>query len=468
MKDLTVYKNYFLAVTVTGNFIAVLESSTVNVALYEIAKSFSISLNEVQLVTSVYILVFTAFLPLFGKLSDMVDRNKLYAFGFLLFGLGAVFNTISTNFPMLLVSRSVEAVGGAVLISNSAALITLMFKGEKRGSALGVIGASVALGGISGPAVAGALIQYFGWHTVFIPSAIVGLIGTLTSLKYIPSFKVQQRKYKDTMLDIVGFLYFVVALFSIFSVLACYKNVAFVKNNTFLLCLISTIFWILFYKRETTCENPLINLSLFKNKTFSLGCFALLLWFITAYAHCLLFPFTLQEALGYKPLVTGLLMLPFSVMVMIIAPFSGKYAGKHLNSRITVVGATIYFIGFSLLLLLKPNLSILVLILSSLIMGIGNGMFQSPSNTSLMSTVPKDEVGTASGLLSLARNSGMIFGIAFALGIFDFVKNYLLNVNTEYNLSCIFAFKSTVLACLLTILITGISLYFAYVAQKQS
>lgn len=468
MKDLSTYKNYFLAVTVTGNFIAVLESSTVNVALYEIAKSFSISLNQVQLVTSVYILVFTAFLPLFGKLSDLVDRNKLYAFGFLLFGLGAFFNTISINFLMLLVSRCVEAIGGAVLISNSAALITLMFKGEKRGSALGVIGASVALGGISGPAVAGALIQYFGWHTVFIPSAVVGLIGTLTSLKYIPSFKVQQKKFKNTNLDILGFIYFVIALFSIFSVLACYKNVTLVKNHALLLSIISLIFWLLFYKRESNCKNPLINLSLFKNTTFSLGCFALLLWFITAYAHCLLFPFTLQEALGYKPLVTGLLMLPFSIMVMIVAPFSGKHAGKHLNSRITIVGAFVYFIGFSLLLFLKPDLSIWVLILSSLIMGIGNGMFQSPSNTVLMSAVPKDEVGTASGLLSLARNSGMIFGIAFALGIFDFVKNYLLTLKTDYNLSCIFAFKSTVFACLLTILIAGISLYVSYVSQKRS
>ena len=161
-------------------------------------------------------------------------------------------------------------------------------------------------------------------------------------------------------------------------------------------------------------------------------------------------------------------MLPFSIMVMIVAPFSGKYAGAHSSRNITIVGCLLYLLGFSILLVLNQNTHIIILIISALIMGIGNGLFQPPTNTALMSCVPKEEVGTASGVLSLARNAGMILGIAIALGLFEVVKISLIDNQISYNQACVFAFKTTVAGCLITILIACISVYFAYDKKKQS
>lgn len=140
---------------ITGNFLGMLDSSTVNLALYPIANGLGVTLVEVQWIVIAYMLVLTVFLPFFGKLGDIFPKNKIYSAGFLIFACGALLNATAQNLYMLITFRCIEALGASVMIANGPAAIAAIFKGEERGKALGINACLVAIGGMSGPAVGG-------------------------------------------------------------------------------------------------------------------------------------------------------------------------------------------------------------------------------------------------------------------------------------------------------------------------
>ena len=153
---------------ILGNFLGMLDSTTVNLALYPIATDLNISVSEVQWVIIAYMLFLTVFLPFFGKLGDIFPKNKVYASGFLIFAIGAFLNFTAPNFIVLIIYRCFEALGASIMIANGPAVIATLFKGKERGKALGINGSLVAVGGMSGPAIGGALIHSFGWRTIFL------------------------------------------------------------------------------------------------------------------------------------------------------------------------------------------------------------------------------------------------------------------------------------------------------------
>ena len=144
---------------ITGNFLGMLDSTSVNLALYPIAQDLNISLSQVQWVIIAYMLVLTVFLPFFGKIGDLFPRNKVYSAGYFIFAIGAFLNTTADSFYSLLAYRCIEAIGASIMASNSMAAIASIFKGKERGQALGMNACLVAIGGMSGPAIGGFLIN---------------------------------------------------------------------------------------------------------------------------------------------------------------------------------------------------------------------------------------------------------------------------------------------------------------------
>lgn len=134
-------------ITAIGNFIAMLDATTVNLALYPMAVDLHVTMGEIQWVMIAYMLVLTVFLPFFGKLGDIFPKNKLYSIGFSIFALGAFLNTRADSFGFLIAFRCLEALGASIMLSNAQAIIATIFKNERRGKALGLNGCIVALGG---------------------------------------------------------------------------------------------------------------------------------------------------------------------------------------------------------------------------------------------------------------------------------------------------------------------------------
>mgnify|MGYP001086120994 CR=1 FL=1 len=413
---------------ILGNFLGMLDSSTVNLALYPIAQGLNISLTEVQWIIIAYMLVLTVFLPFFGKLGDIFPKNKVYSCGFLIFAIGAFLNSTAQNFYLLIFYRCIEAMGASIMIANGPAVIATLFKGEDRGKALGINACLVAVGGMSGPAVGGALINYFGWRTIFLPSVPLAIAGAIFSYKLLPYY-IKKKPFK---FDYRGFFYFTIALFALLLAISEGHTWGWKSIKIITLGVMTLIFGGLFYFRDSKINYPLINFKMFKIKTFTFGNIAVMTSYMTMFTNGILLPLFLQEIVKYNALITGLLILPYSVASSIVAPFAGSYAGKHGSRTLTILGPSIYILALIIFTTFNAHTQMWEVILASVIMGIGNGCFQSPSNTAIITSVKKEELGIASGILSLARNLGNILGVAVTITLFESFRNLLTENGIPY------------------------------------
>lgn len=448
-------------ITAVGNFIAMLDATTVNLALYPMAVDLHVTMSQIQWVMIAYMLVLTVFLPFFGKLGDIFPKNKLYSVGFSLFALGAFLNTTADNFGLLIAYRCLEALGASIMLSNAQAIIATIFKKERRGKALGLNGCIVAIGGMSGPALGGIIINSFGWHSVFLPCIPVALAGAYYAYKMLPhSIKTDRKNFK---FDYKGFFYFTISLFAL--LLAISEGHSWGWNSLKIISLgvITLIFGVLFYIRDHHINYPLINFSMFKIKPFTFGNLAVMTSYMAMYTNSILLPFFLQEILKYNALKTGLLILPYSVTLSVMAPIAGRLSGKYGSRYLTIAGPIVYCIALLMFTLYDKNAAMWQIVLASGIMGIGNGLFQSPSNNAIMTCVKTEELGLASGILALSRNMGNILGVAVTITLFETFRNIFLETGKVYDLAFLSSYRTTMCfgiffgLCCLT---------FAYIAYK--
>lgn len=424
-----------------GNFIAMLDSTTVNLALYPMSVDLHVTMSQIQWVMIAYMLVLTVFLPFFGKLGDIFPKNKLYATGFLIFAVGAFLNTTAPTFGLLVTYRCIEALGASIMLSNAQAIIASIFKKERRGKALGLNGCIVAIGGMSGPALGGILINAFGWHSVFYPCIPVALAGAYYSWRMLPhSICIKRENFK---FDYKGFLYFTISLFALLLAISEGHVWGWSSVRIIALGVITLIFGSLFYFRDHKINYPLINFSLFAIRPFTFGNLAVMTSYMAMYTNSILLPFFLQEILKYNPLVTGLLILPYSVTLSVIAPISGRLSGKYGSRYLTLAGPVVFITALILFTIYDKNVQMWQIVAASGIMGIGNGLFQSPSNNAIMTSVQKEEFGIASGILALSRNMGNILGVAVTITLFETFKNLFLQDGKVYETAFLTSYRVT-------------------------
>ena len=451
-------------VTVIGNFLGMFDSTTVNLALYSMSQDLNVTMSQIQWVIIAYMLTLTVLLPFFGKLGDILPKNKLYATGFGLFALGAFLNFTAQSFGWLILFRCIEALGASIMISNASAIIASIFKGARRGKALGLNGGIVALGALTGPAISGVMLNYFGWHAIFLPAIPVALFGAFYAYKLLPSHAPKRDNFK---FDYKGFIYFTVSIFSLLLAISQGKVWGWSSLKIFILGVIALIFGILFYVRDHKIDYPMINFKLFKIREFTFGSAAVMLSYMTMFTDSVLLPFYMQEILDYNPMKTGMVILSYASILSITAPFAGRYAGKHGSKTITRCGIIVYIIALLIFTTFDEKTSVLAIICTYGFLGLGNGLFQSPSNNAILSKIHKFELGIASGILSLARNMGQILGVAITITAFTSFKSSGLAQSLTYNTAFLNAFHYTLLIGVLFGTLCFISAFIAYKNEER-
>ena len=457
------YKWEVCILIIIGNFLGMLDSTSVNLALYPIAEGLKISLSEVQWIIIAYMLVLTVLLPFFGTLGDRFSKNKIYASGFFIFAFGALMCSFSQSFYILILFRCIEAIGASIMLANGPAAIASLFKGSDRGKALGINASLVAVGGMCGPAVGGFLINTFGWHAIFLPSVPIALIGAYLSYRMIPAY----HQVRAVKFDYKGFIYFTVALLALLLGISQGHAWGWKSLRIFSLGIITFIFGGFFYMRDKKINYPMINFKMFKIKTFTFGNIAVMHSYMCMFTNGVLLPLFLQEILRYNAFLAGLLILPYSVASSIVAPFAGAYSGKHGSKILTIVGPSIYILALIIFTTFNQSTPMWEIILASVIMGVGNGCFQSPSNNAIITSVDSEHLGIASGILSLSRNLGNILGVAITITLFDSFRAHYLGGGMSYQLSFLNSYHLTMCVGIVFGFVCLVSSYIAYHTDRH-
>ena len=417
------------SVTANGTFMSTLSAGIVNIALPTMSEQFNVSLASIQLVVSLYLLVLTCLLPVFGKLSDLYSRKWMYLGGFIVFGAGALFAAVANSFLTILLARAVQGIGSSAMMATSQALIAQVFHGSSRGKAFGAIGAVVACGSLAGPGIGGALIQAWGWRSIFWLTIPICILGVWRGIYLIPRFKGNKR----LKMDYLGAFYYTLTSFTFLYAL----NTAAEKGwgSLFILGSFATsfIFFLLFFKRERTAKYPFIGLSIFNIKAISYGCLVAILGYTALFTNSVLLPFYLADIMHLDPIHIGMLILPFPITLAITSAVSGALCAKWPARIITTAGFVLLLISTLMFAFIGQAPSLSYIVLAQLIMGAGSGTFQVPNNNTGISAAPKGKLGVVASVNALSRNIGMISGIALSVAICVLVQHYLEGHGLAHN-----------------------------------
>lgn len=417
----------FIISTVT--FMAVLDSNIVNVALPVMAKSLNVTASDIQLVITSYLIIISASILFFGRLGDIIGKGKVFKFGIALFTLGSLFCGLSSSFLILILARVIQAIGASGVMANSLGIISEVFPANERGRALGITGTFVALGALVGPPLGGFIVESFSWEYIFLINLPIGIVTFLYSLKILPN----GHKSANGKLDGLGTVLFVFVIVPLFAALGKGQELGFTQPIILLGFFISIISFFAFIFVEKKREAPLLELGIFKNKLFSLSIFCGFISFAAISCSLIIQPFYLQDVMQFSPGQTGLVLMVFPLILAVVAPLSGHLSDKIGGEILTFVGLVLTSVGLLFMSTLNEYSSIVSMVLFIGIMSIGNGLFQSPNNSLVMSTVPRNKLGIAGSINALVRNLGMVCGIALSTSLLYNRMSYIIGYQvTDY------------------------------------
>ncbi|MDR0762226.1 MAG: MFS transporter [Campylobacteraceae bacterium] len=442
-------------------FMATLDGSIVNIALPTIAHSLDIPMNKSIWIVAVYMMSICTFLVLFGKIGDIVGKIKIFRIGTLVFLGGTFLAGFANSLETLIAARIIQALGASMTMSTNLGIITEIFTPQERGKALGFIGSVVSLGTITGPSLGGIIVHYLPWSYIFWLNIPFGLLMLFLGVKYLPK-DISKTKSK---VDFAGFFIYAAAIILFFGSMFMGQEIGFGTLFIQIPLALSLLFVIFFIKYEYGKSSPLIEFAIFKNKTVTVGLICAFIVFGANFFFAILMPFYLQTARGHSPSAAGFIMMAFPIVMVIAAPIAGSLVYKLGAGRLTMLGlGIITFVNF-LLIFLKIDTNIVYFITLVALMGLGNALFQSPNNTTIMSSAEKRYLGVIGSLNALARNVGNIVGVTFATTILftamsfkagehisTYVKGeeelFIFGMHVTFIVSLVFMMMALVISCI--------------------
>jgi EmrB/QacA subfamily drug resistance transporter len=412
------YKWVALSVTTVGSLMASLDASIVVIGLPTVLQDLNASLIHGIWIITGYRLIMTILLVMFGRLADLHGRVKLYNLGFAVFTVGSLLCGLSRNGEQLVIFRFVQGSGAALLIANSAAIITDAFPKGQLGMGLGTNMMAANLGAIAGYTLSGVMITYFGWRSMFFLNVPIGIFGTIWGYKRLKEVGVRSVGQK---FDYSGSILYCIGLSTILLGLTI-GNPTSSRNIAILAGGVAVFVMVIFV--ELRQKYPTLDLTLFKIRLFAAGN-------LTSFLNSLAFscgPFLrslyLQLILGYSALKAGVLLIPMEIVVLILGPISGRLADRYGSRILSSVGLALNAAALIWFSTLNEKSSYGAVLISLILFGLGRSLFASPNSSSVMSSVPAEKRGVANGIRMTLNQTGIVLSVPFSLLLMTLVMPY--------------------------------------------
>jgi EmrB/QacA subfamily drug resistance transporter len=402
-------KWWTLAAVSVGLFMIMLDNTVVNVALPSMRRSLHMSLSELEWVVAGYALTFAAFMLIGGKLADFVGRRLIFMIGLAIFTGASLACGLAPNGGFLIGARIVQGLGGALMNPATLSIIAATFAPRERGRAIGIWAGVSAMALAIGPLVGGLLTEHVNWNWIFFINVPVGLLGLLASPLFIDE---SRDSSLDQRLDVPGLAVSALGLFSL--------TYAFIEANSygwssprivgaFAVAAVSAISFILLERHQRA---PMLDLSLFRNRTFGGAITSMLFVGLAMFGTFFYVSLYMQNVLGYTPVEAGASFLPMTILIILIAPRAGALTDRIGSRWLVGAGMTLLSLMLFYFTMLGVSESFWALLPGLLLGGFGMGFTMTPITAAAMSAVAVDKAGVGSAVLNSARQVGGSLGIA--------------------------------------------------------
>ena len=437
----TIAKSLTLVAMSLGFGVVQLDVTIVNTALNSIGTSLGGGVSELQWIVSTYTIAFAALILTAGALGDRIGAKKVFMAGFAIFTAASLGCALAPTAVALIVARAVQGVGAAFLVPNSLALLNHAYPDEKeRGRAVGIWAAGASFALTAGPFAGGGLIVLVGWRSIFLVNLPIGLAGLWLTWRY--ANETPRSPHRE--LDLAGQAAAIGALVCLAG--AMIEGGALGWNNPWVLAgfVGFTILAALFIFQERRARQPMLPLSLFNNRLFSLTALVGLLVNVAFYGLIFVLSLYFQQVNSLSPFATGLAFLPMMGAVLPANLFAARATERFGSPIIIAVGATLAALGCIALLGLDRDTSYWAICAQLVAMGAGLGLLVPPLTSTLLGSVEKKRSGIAAGVLNSTRQTGSVLGVALFGSLVAQAKTFIPGARESLIISAILLLGSAI------------------------
>jgi|TARA_B100000959_G_scaffold284144_2_gene354964 EmrB/QacA subfamily drug resistance transporter len=399
-------------------FTMVASMGMVFIALVQIAETFGVTLRSASWIVIVQGLTISAFMMPMGRMADIIGRRKVHLMGLTLFAGGSVFTAFAPSFGLLILARIVTAVGNSMGQSVGTAMVLSVFPPHERGKAIGAQTTSVAVGGATGPVIAGLVLQFLPWEALFLMLTIPIGIAFIAAFFILDEKQVsQQRTGARPSFDWVG------AIVSGLTIIV----VVILINNPFGVAIVSplilggvasaVVLFGFFVWWELKSDSPMLQLRMFKNLVFSMAVATRFLGFLGTTTVRFLMPIYLISLRDIGEAIAGGILFLTSLGMAVAASSSGRMGDRIGERPFTIVGFSMLVVTALALMSFTADTPFWIISVVLLINGLAMGLWGVPNNSTILGSVPTESFGVVGALTNLTRNVGNVAGQAIASAV---------------------------------------------------
>ncbi len=402
-----------------GTLMGAIDTSIVNVALPHIRGSVGSTVEEITWITTGFVIATVIVMPLTGFLGRLFGQKRVYLFSLALFLLGSALCGTARSLPALVAWRAVQGLGAGALQPTEQAILRSTFPPEEQGMAMAVFAMAVMLGPALGPTLGGYITDNYSWPWIFFINLPIGLLGLFMVWSFVHEDEAIAQKNRGlaaaqrSNVDYAGIVLMVVGLATLQYFLEEGSRYDWFEDRTITLC-----FWVAlvalaaFAWRELTAKVPVVNLRLFKDKTFASGTLIGAVMFALLMANMFLMPLFMQEMLGFTATQSGVALMPRVLVMMAVTPFVGRIYHKVSPRVVVAVGILLVALGSYYQTRFQLDTTMLNVIHYTMVQGVGFACLFVPLTTVALSSIQRHQLPDATGLNSLFRQVGGSIGLA--------------------------------------------------------
>jgi len=409
------YKWKAMAVGALGVLVPTMDMGMMRIALPQLGEVFGVGPNSVIWVQLIYLMVGTGMMLTTGKVADTFGRKMVFSLGLVVSSLGLVICSLSQNFGQLLFARFIFSVGATMAIATTNAIVTAAFPAKERGKALGIIGAVVSIGLLSGPAIGGVLLDTLGWCSIFFLRLPLSILGAVMAFFLLKKEALSERKGQ---FDLIGAGVLLLAIPSLLLVLNRGQSLGWTSPVVMGMGIGGLLLLCLFIVVERRAVQPVLEFGIFSSRLFSAASGSSVLLYMSTAAVDFTMPFYLIQSLSLPASEAGLLLVTVPAVRLVVSPFSGRFSDKWGTRLLCGTGLALVAAGMLLLRRFSIDTSVTEIIPVLAVIGLGMGLFTIPNTSAIMGAVSQERLGTAAAMVGLLRQLGMSIGLAIAGSLF--------------------------------------------------
>lgn len=421
----------------------VLDVSLVNVALPVIGNEFNVSESSTVWLVTIYQLIIVMLLLPLASIGDQYSYRRNFIIGLVVFTIGSGLCAISQNFTFLLISRGIQAIGGAGVMSVNVALTRIIYPRNILGRGLALNAMFISIATAAGPSLAGWIMSISTWHWLFLINLPFGLIAFFIGIKTLPpNPNPPAHPHLDWQGSFLNIIFFGMLFYSLGNI---------TDPGLFYICLAMLVAALLvgfFYvRKEFRSKRPMFPIDLFRIRLYSTSILTSTSSFIAQNLTMIALPFLFLSVLKFSELNTGLVMTPWPLATMIVSPLAARWIEKHNAAFTAAFGMLIFMTGLVTLVFVPIEANEWDIVWRMALCGIGFGFFQTPNNIVMVMATPVERTGAAGGMQSTARLTGQTFGSTLVSIIFALIVSVKLSVTLCLWIALFFS----IIACIFSI-----------------